>query len=145
MGYYVEVKHESYPDVKEPVATYSVCKGNILSAIEELTGVHLSKAGPNTASASLASLIAELDKGNTGMFNDAYAADADLKWSKGKESAEEYARWATALEHALGKGTPMPFTDYQTFCGWRMRDRLRDDAVRFFLYYKAGYQVTFTF
>lgn len=148
MGYGVEIRHPTLPDVREPISSFAGCPGNMYYAVYELTGLRLCDMPCEHASdqivEALQKVIAELDKGNDGMFNDQYACDADLKWSQGRETREEYSKWGPALESSLARGFKLPFNNYPSFCGWTLRERIRETAVRFMLYYLAGYKITYT-
>lgn len=45
---------------------------------------------------------------------------------------------------SLSKGRlPSYYDTYESYTGYIKRERLREDAQRFYLYYKAGYNVNF--
>ena len=138
MGWSVQVvPTEALPDVDEPISSFCWCPGNMYMCVKELTGTQLNHMTREQAIVALLRVIVELDKGNEGMFSDAYAVDADMKWSNGVESRKEWEKWA-CIQH-------FPYADYTTCTGHEMRTRCRDAALRFFLYYKAGYEVRYEF
>lgn len=94
MGYSVNIKAvNGLPDVDESIVSFSSCPGNMLSAIRDLGLGNLAYIrNRDVAISAITKLIDELDKGNTGYFNDDYCVAA---------------------------------------------------AVRFFLYYKAGYEISY--
>lgn len=134
-----------FPDPREPISSFARCPGNIMTAPEVLGYVHLDEilttnvttAVPRTV---LTDVIAELDKGDAGKFSDQWCVDADLRWSGGRE-AEAAWREIAPFVHFEGRNTPPSMRSKTANWGHVTRERLRDDALRFFLYYAAGYEV----
>ena len=124
------------PDVNEPIISFSSCAGNICSSVAEMKGKHLSAMDRDEAITALKDLIKEIDKQNDGIFTDRYAVDSDKQWSDGKETTTDWLKFEPYLDK-------MPFKTYEQYCGYSLRERVRKTAVRFFLYYTAGYEVTF--
>jgi len=131
---------EGYPDVQEPVVSFCQCPGNMYMGVQEMKETQLRHMKTPEAIEALKDLIAEVDKNNEGRFSDAYAVDADMKWSEGKETRKEWEEWERLASHCRDA---WPSKTYEEFCGVKLRKRIREDAVRFLLYYSAGYQVEF--
>lgn len=130
------------PDVRERIASFSCCPGNMYYCVKELCGMFLHEMTHKELQiGALVGVIAELDKGNDGKFNDQYCVDADEKWSKGKETKKDWLEWSDIISRR--PDLKLGFHDYTSFCGHTIRARCREDAVRFYLYYKAGYDVIF--
>jgi hypothetical protein len=137
MGWSVEITGDNLPDLQERISSVCACPGNFYYCVMEMAGKQLRQMDKDEAIWALQNLIAELDKGNFGYFNDKWAVHSDSQWSDGRETLAEYAKWEHITDH------PFPFDDYTSFCGWHTRDRIREDALRFFLYYKAGYNINY--
>jgi len=128
----------SMPDVQEPICSFSSCPGNMYVAILEMKGKQLREMDSNEAIEALKDLVVEVEKGNEGRFNDSYAVDADRKWSEGKETTKEWEKIQPYIHRAK-----WPFTNYEEFCGYELRRRVRETTVRFLLYYKSGYEISY--
>jgi hypothetical protein len=129
---------EGYPDVQEPIQGFSKCSGNLYMGVLEMKEKQLRYMEPKEAITALIDLINELDKGNDGRFSDTYAVEADQRWSEGKESRREWEKYEPYLQtHNL------PFKTYEQFCSITMRGHIRESAVRFLLYYTAGYKIEY--
>jgi hypothetical protein len=140
MGWSIDIKSNVLPDPKEPIFSVCSCPGNFYYSVMEMTGKQLRHMKKKEAIIALHDLILEIDKGNAGRFTDDWAVDADQKWSEGKETREEFEKWIEILKR---QEVVLPFNDYKSFCGEHTRDRVRESAMRFFLYYKAGYEITY--
>jgi len=127
---------EGFPDVQELVVAFSMCPGNIYMSVREMKQKDLKNMERQEAMDALKDLIAEVDKKNEGLFSDTYAVAADMRWSEGKESRREWERYAPYIDG-------MPFKTYEDYCGYTLRNHLREDAVRFFLYYVSGYKIEY--
>jgi len=136
MSWSVTVTSPTLPDVQEPIFSFSSCPGNICSSVIEMKGKHLSDMSRKEAIKALKDLIKELDKENDGIFTDSYAVDSDKQWSDGKETTTDWLKFEPYIDK-------MPFKTYEQYCGYSFRERVRITAVRFFLYYTAGYEVNF--
>lgn len=123
-------------DVDEPISCVSFGLGSLTQVTNLLGYAHLPVLTNAEACEALEKVILELDKGNAGLFSDAFGAAFDLRWSKGRETAREYAQWAPFMDKVSAN-----FTDYESFCGYYYRSRMRENCVRFWLYYKAGLTV----
>lgn len=129
---------DSFPDVQEVVSSVSRCPGNFYMCVLELKDRQLREMTTDDERiSSLRDVILEIDKGNDGLFSDNYCVEADKAWSDGRETMDE---WNTLQSYYLSR---MPFKTYEQFCGYHVRERMRKDAVRFFLYYKAGYKIEY--
>ena len=130
---------EGYPDVQESVMSFCQCPGNMYMGVMEMKETQLRHMKTPEAIEALKELIAEVDKNNEGRFSDVYAVNADMKWSEGRETRKEWEEWGS-LAYCRDA---WPYKTYEEFCGAKLRKRMREDAVRFLLYYSAGYQVEF--
>lgn len=142
MSWGINIKSDTLPDPQECISSVCDCPGNFYTAVREMKGQQLRQMETADAINALTDLITEIDKGNSGLFSNEWCKDSDEKWSKGRETREEYAKWTAVF---LNRQVPahLPFNDYTSFCGYTVRERIREGAVRFFLYYKAGYQITY--
>ena len=128
------------PDPQEPISSFANVPGNIMTAPEVIGCARLDDIpAVNTASSAhvqvLTQLIAELDKGNEGKFSDQWCVDTDLRWSSGREMREAWHQIASYMPWT-GK-----YESERTYWGCLKRDQLRKDAMRFLLYYLAGYEI----
>ena len=121
---------ETFPDVDEPISGVSKCPGNFYMAVMDMKGKQLREMMVDEAILSLKEVIFEVDKGNEGLFSDQYGVDSDKQWSDGKELGDAWLMY--------GK-----FMSYKEFCGKEVRERIREAAVRFLLYYVAGYKIEY--
>lgn len=137
MGWSVEViVPEGFPKIDEPIVSFSHCPGNTYMAVSEMQGKQLRTMDAAEAINALKELIAEVDKGDQGRFNNTYAVVSDVQWSKGRETEKNWDRLKNCIQH-------MPFKTYEEYCGYELRTRIRETAVRFFLYYAAGYKIEY--
>lgn len=140
---------ENLPDVDEPISSFSNCPGNIYTAVMRLhDGKQLKDMSREECQEALIKVFDECDKNEDGIFNSEYAVNADLQWSNGHETKRMYTEWARVFRsfedrHGDNFKLNIPFQDYASFCGHDLRSRLRVDGMRFFLYYKSGYNVHF--
>ena len=140
MGWSVDIQPPAgMPDVQEPVISFSSCPGNMYVAVRDMKEKQLREMTQDEAIESLIDVINEVDKGNEGRFNNDYAVASDKQWSEGRETMEEWKK----VEHYIHRAS-FPYKTYEEFCGHKMRERIRETSVRFLLYYKAGYQITYT-
>ncbi len=140
MGWSIDIKSNVLPDPKERIHSCCSCPGNFYYSVMEMTGKQLRHMKKKEAIIALHDLILEVDKGNAGRFTDEWAVDADQKWSEGRETREEFAKWDGIVNHSK---IVLPFNDYTSFCGHHTRENVRQSAMRFFLYYKAGYEIIY--
>jgi hypothetical protein len=140
MGWSIDIKSGVLPDPQERISSCCSCPGNFYYSVMEMTGKQLRHMTREEAIDALHRLIIELDKGDAGHFNNAWAVAADESWSKGRETREEYAKFEYMVNNSK---IILPFNDYVTFCGHHSRDSVRGSALRFFLYYKAGYEIAY--
>lgn len=127
------------PDVQEPVVSFANCPGNMMIAVKDLTGFHIKDMDSNQAINALVNIIDEIDKGDVGRFNNSYAVLADKLWSDGVETTKEWDK----IKHFAHTLPSLPYHTYEEFCGYTMRSRIRETSIRFLLYYKAGYLITY--
>jgi len=128
------------PDPKEIVSSMCHCEGNLALATERVGFKKLPHIdNPKEAQEAILKVIEEIDKENSGVFNDDWCEAADLSWSGGKEMAESWRGW----DELIRRGHKMSFTDEKTCWGMTKRTNLRESAIRFYLYYKSGYEVNF--
>lgn len=127
------------PDPKEPVSAFARAPGNIMTASEVLGYRSLDDIpDPVVARGVLVDVIAELDKGDAGRFSDQWCADADRRWSRELEMRQTWSRIAPCVRPGV---EPDYMQSMHTYWGHITRERLRADAVRFLLYYLAGYEI----
>jgi hypothetical protein len=135
MGWSITVTPpEGMPDVDEPISGMSSCSGNIYSSLIDLSGKRLKELTRDEAIQSLKDMIAECDKEGEGFFTDDYAVKSDIQWSEGRETRKDWDE--VYSKHPY-------YNSYEHYCGSQLRDRLRRTAVRFLLYYVAGYTITY--
>jgi len=144
MGWSITITPPSgYPDVKESIASFSRCSGNLYMSVFEIKDKFLKDMGKDEALCAIKEVIAEIDKGNEGKFSNAYAIAADMAWSGGKEKMREWDQIKDYVGYVREKSS-LPYQNYEEFCGYEMRGQIRESAVRFFLYYAAGYQIEYS-
>jgi hypothetical protein len=129
-----DIIHDTLPDPQERVSAFSSSQGSILRIIYDEFKISPTEWTRETAISGLKWLIKNIDLGNDGIFNDAWCVEADMKWSKGRESRE-------AFEPFRRLSNP-PFA-YEEYTGRNKRSSMRETAIRFLLYYIAGYNVKF--
>jgi hypothetical protein len=137
MGWDFDIRHDYLPDPLEKIVSFSSCQGNMLSAIRDKTGKSPTEWTSEFAITELKELIDELDTNNEGKYSDAWCIEADQKWSQGKESLknwQDYLRFYGSLSKDI---------TYEQYTGTHTRERMRETAFRFLLYYCAGYEIVF--
>ena len=140
MGWSIDVDApKGMPDVQEPIISVSSCSGNFYVAVREMKEKQLREMNPDEAIEALIDVINEVDKGNEGRFNNDYAVASDKQWSEGRETLKGW----NEVKQYLHRGS-FPYKTYEEYCGHEMRKRIREASVRFLLYYKAGYQIAYT-
>ena len=136
MGWDITITPQNgMPEVDEPILGVSSCLGNFYSCIIFMAKKQLQDVSNKKAINLLNDLIKELDKGNDGIFSDKIAVDSDKQWSQGQESRKDWDhyKWLPPYQNHT----------YETWTGLRFRERVRKDALRFLLYYKAGYKIDY--
>lgn len=124
-------------EINEPISAVSSCPGNFYSSIIQLHGEQLRHMEPDDAIEALCSLIIELDKGDAGLFNDAYFVGADRQWSNGRETAEAY-------DSIKDFSDRIPYAKtYESYTGHTRRAQVRADAQRFLTYYASGCTISY--
>ena len=145
MGYDIDIsipEGKSLPNPQERVVSFSSCPGNILSSLPEIGCKQLDELNRQEAIDALQKMIAEIDKGNEGVYNDSYFVKCDEQWSGGKETGREWNK-VKGLRNRLSY-CPDYFQSYEQYTGYMGRNRLRETAFRFFCYYSLGYEITYT-
>lgn len=122
------------PDPKERATAFARCPGNIMTAPEVLGYPYHLDESPD-AILYLKAIISELDKGDAGKFSDAWCVEMDMRWSQGRDMNRAWCEVA-ALTPRTGA-----YASECAYWGYTLRSKLRSDALRFFLYYAAGYEV----
>lgn len=122
------------PEVSERYASFCQCPGNMYYSIIEMKDKQLRDMDRDECISSLIDLIAELSKGEEGRFTNKWAVEADEHWSQGRETRAEWVRLPPQLRT----------NSYEEYTGQSTRERIREDAIRFLLYYKAGYDIEYT-
>ena len=124
---------------REVIASMASCPGNIAMAPEALGLKRLPHLETREQCIeALGLVIRELDKGNDGVFNDQWCVEADKRWSGGRESTSEWERAEPVVHHL-----PESYQTYEGYTGQSKRNQLMEDAQRFYLYYRAGMDVSF--
>jgi hypothetical protein len=132
MSWSVDIAHNNLPDPDEPIVSFCSCDGNFLRAIYFKTSISPSLWTREFAIEQLQWFISEIDKGDCGDFNDSWCVESDQKWSKGRESQESYNEFRDFIK-----------LSYQQWTGIEKRRDMRNVAMRFLLYYIAGYNIEF--
>jgi len=132
MSWSVEITHETLPDPDEPIVSFCSCMGSILRIIYDEFRISPTEWTKENAITSLKWLINNIDSGAAERFDDKWCVAADMQWSKGKESHADYDTLSGFI----------PDT-YEEWTGKNKRANMRQTAIRFLLYYIAGYNVKF--
>jgi len=128
---------EGIPDPMEPISSFAYARGNVMTAVEEV-GFRspCDQTSSTQAQCALSALIAELDKGEDGTFNTSWWVETDMKWSKGAEFTAFCDQWnplLPTLQRSMGRTLTI-----QQWYARNRRDKLREDAFRWFSYYRMG-------
>jgi len=117
-------------DVDEPISGMVSNCGSLISVYAMLGHgfIHMCQRNPHEIMRGLEHIIAECDKGNEGQLSDQFAVECDRQWSDCASSYDAHKRSSTNKS-------------YEVFTGEEYRRQLREKAVRFWLYYKAGLEV----
>ena len=127
-------------EIEDRVSSYCSCPGNMYTAIMQMNEeIQLRHMPREKAIEALGLLARECNKEDKGIFNDAWCVDADVHWSQGKETLKEWDDYSRVMPAEIVKR----YT-YESYTGERTRQRIREDALRFLMYYLAGCEVTFT-
>ena len=126
----------------EPFASLSDRKGPFLWLIEQVNGCSLLDAIDRSKCVSmLKNTINNIDLGDKCKLSNDIASDI---CNNSDEYSEIYDDWRLLVRFLRSKGTPeSERPSFDAFAGEHMRKNARDIAVRFFLYYSAGYLVEF--
>ena len=127
---------EGFPDVEEKIISFASCGGNMYTAVRELKKRDLKEMTTDEAISALKDLIVELNKEDKGIFSNNYCVACDLQWSEGRETESEWSKYKSHIKY-------FPFKNYEEFCGWHIRNRIKETSIRFLLYYVAGYEITY--
>lgn len=148
MSWSVRVYGEGLPDPKEPIASICMTQGSIIMLTKRVGFTERLVDFKTDAEriTALGMVIAAVDaseemKGTTGLFTNEFAVDCDLLWSGGKESRTKWDEWADVRSKV---STMYPMRSYEEYTGNAFRTRVREDAYRFWTYYKLGYTVELT-
>lgn len=135
MGWDIDVIGEI--DVNEPIVGINSGKGSLLMIPQMLGSPRLPdiKEYPEQMMIVLRKVIAELDKGNNGVFNDAFGVECIKGWSS-REWEKIESDWDVfkRLNYAGCK-------TIEQYAGHTYRSKQRETAVRFWLYLKAGFTI----
>lgn len=137
MGICVDViAPEGFPDVNEPIVSFARCQGNIMMAPQHLGLPRLDHcADDKERLETLRIVIADLDKGPKSSFDEEYWEAGDRQWSNGKEWRTLIRKWRDMDHYLPGDKTPLERAIEEK------QEELRRHAMRFFLYFQAGYTV----
>lgn len=131
MSVSVKIVSDILPDVQEPIVSIGISPCGLRGAYKLLIGhypEHDDRYDVEERIGSYQDIINEIDLGNGGVFND------DLFWRRWNKESEKESR---TIEYMADRMK----ISHKEYYGLLMRSRLRQDAVRFFLYLKAGYEI----
>ena len=131
MSVSVKIVSDFLPDVNEPIVSLGISPCGLRGAYKLVTGYypeHDDRFHVEEKIGSYQDIINEIDLGNDGMFND------DLFWRRWGNESDSEKRMFKFIADKLN-------ISHKECYGNFMRSRLRADAVRFFLYLKAGYEI----
>lgn len=139
---YVKVPEDKkFPEAHEPIVSISWGTGGLLGMVREATGEDLTDMSPSGAADALMQVIEELDLEDDGVFHDQYWVEANQRWNGQKRSREEWAGMEGATRSMPKDNLPDYLKSYKAYTGYRGRYSAREDAFRFYCYYKIGYAV----
>jgi len=124
------------PDPQERVSSFAPRSGNILTAVEEVGFLSLDRIpSPVQAQCALAALIAEIDKGEDGVFTADWWLKTDKMWSNSREFGIFCNEWGP---HMPVLSRSFPGMTIELWYARTRREKLREDAFRWFSYYRMG-------
>lgn len=130
-------------DVKEPFCSMGYCNGSLSKSTEMVGFKRLTEIKKKEeALIALSKVIEELDKDDSGVFNNEWCSEVKLDEQLEKSI---YDSWS-ALDILLKKNAGLlniPFETKNEFFANAIRTDMRKVAVRFYLYYKSGFEITF--
>lgn len=126
----------------EPFASLSDRKGTFLWLVEQVNGNSLLDVIERGKCISmLKNTIDNIDLGDKCLLSDNIASDI---CNSSDEYSEIYDDWRLLVRFLRSKGTPeSERPSFDKFAGEHMRRNAREIAMRFYLYYSAGYLVEF--
>lgn len=126
----------------EPFASLSDRKGTFLWLVEQVNGNSLLDVIERGKCISmLKNTIDNIDLGDKCLLSDNIASDI---CSSSDEYSEVYDDWRLLVRFLRSKGTPeSERPSFEKFAGDHMRRKAREIAIRFYLYYSAGYLIEF--
>jgi hypothetical protein len=129
MSWDIYITHPELPDPNEPIISIGTGPSAFPGAIKDKTGVDPKDWQPDFAITELKWFIAECDKRDKGQFNNLWCValkdrEADADWDK-------YCHFLSRTH------------SYTTWIGQTIRSRMREAAMRFLLYYVAGYEIKY--
>lgn len=146
MSFSVSVTSDSLPDPRERIVSIRCIKGGFLDLPYEVGfEKNLTELSKDEQIDALKKIISELDaseesQGSTGAFANEYAFEHSLITRT--DFVNKYREFKNSgYDGHLIDG--YPFRNEIEFCGNCYRISQREICVRFFLYLKAGYQITF--
>ena len=134
MGLYINIEHGYMPDPKEKWASFGYSKHALPGLVKHLGYKRLDKLDRDLAIEALIHLVEELDKGEGGEFNTDYWKDSSYykTWLR-KYSTDELSYFRSVYKVSSNE---------EVFAKHRRRD-WRQTAIRFMLYYQAGYEIEY--
>ena len=130
------------PDVREPISSMACADGNLLMATHQVGFETLDLIrDKDQALQAIHKVIDELALGDGGTFDDAWCVETDEKWSGGREMADHISHYRQVFEFYRRDGI---CKTEKEFWARHVREELRAQAVRFYLYLKAGYELYWT-
>ena len=140
MAWSVLVKSRNLPLIHEPLVIFEGCPYDIITASQTMGFPQLSKQSSPTIVQTLQKMIEEIDKANLGCFSDEWCIQRDQCWSQGKDSEKS---WKNIQELKKTQSVSYYMESYSAWTGYVIRNKMRDQALKLFLYYKSGYDVVF--
>lgn len=139
--YFIEVvAPPGFPPVAEPLLSTKEVPGSILWLPRSFMGDR-SFLDSNTDKLALTlSVIAELDKGNAGAFNNAYFMNCNIL----TPDLKQFETFKAHIKAAISPDKNPTEDEFMGYFGSHMRNYLRGIAFRFFSYYFMKYKVVFT-
>jgi hypothetical protein len=136
MGYSIKViAKEGLPPAAEPIVSSGTGPGSLLGCVREFGYNSIPYLTREQACEALLQVIEEIDKGEDGVFNTAYWKECDYRWTRNQNMNQEIAEYRMLWTHMR--------MDPELWWGMYKRERFREDVFRFFLYYKAGYDIEY--
>jgi hypothetical protein len=130
----------SLVDAREPISSMSVHRGSALSMGKALGYPLLEDCDHEQCIQILREVLAELDKGEEGVFDHTYWRDCEKGWSNGRGYLMTLEMCTKLLEHS---SFPQD-RSADAWAGDHYRQGKRKEVFRFYSYYVMGYDVVWS-